>query len=625
MTFTTVNYNPVGLTSEMLNALIKSWRSTAWRIKVQRPGGVKLFDAATAITTKIDDGTYHPISTSGTKYIKIVKDEKHNRTFVLHKNGLGGNYAVVSIINHDKLTTDMDYIEVVNKNTAIDWPTLNYPSTAVYALDMDYNPDKDELVLALRGSRLPNPTYLQPALMTISTAKYLPEIALNTCSTLKPNPDYLKCTVFRAPDGYMDCVPGCYFKFVRYLGGRYWTWALVATSIDGLGSNPLWQLGYFSAISHAYTLCFQYGLSPDSGASGHPPASTRADGSAWANAVTYPTQPRYQQVNGIGATGLITGTTDGYIGDSTGGLSNVVTFEINPMNGGSIILGTSPTTIDGVVADLVSGDTLYGMGGATKSYGMEPFIYRISIPVLLTELTEASRYIQDKTVAISAVYDSKSGDYLIPAQNIEANFPTPEASILGRNGGGLSYTRCVMSFPGTAQLNQQNYLALDGGFGVSTFISSFDGNYGYKSHSIGAFVPGNSALGRLCFGDASSNAPFTITITFTLYKAIPGLIEVIGVHSEVPLCAIGNTERPLEVAGTITLNSVVTDISVASKHFPTTTKYLKLHAAQWSSTAQKYSLARLAAPCSTTTIPNRSASFNPMQQQGSNLQQPFTV
>lgn len=524
-----VNYTDIGLTAAEIAELKTSYRKTGWRFKLLRPTGTKLFDPATAVTTKIDaagGSALYPLNTEGDKYIKMAHDERHNRTFILHRNPLNTTtLAVVSIINHFLEKTDPDYIETLRANTATDWPAEFGASS--YALDMAYNPDADELAIALPGvTPAPGSTF-GPGIMVVNTQKYAAEIALNTCATLDDNPDYLKCEIWRADSDLQDAGARSYVKFVRYHHGKYWTFTR-CDDWGGVAYQEFWQLGYFNAKTSAFTFVFQSGWAPSS-------TDLRPDGGTWnATSVQYPQAPRYSPM--YAGMGVQTGTVDGYIGDPSNCITNVTAFEIVPEGGGQILIVCSPDTF-------------------TQGFGFEPMVYRISIPMLLTELTAASRLIATNTLTVAAT--NHAGTYVL-----DKNFETLlQTGLLGQSGGGLISISALCVTLGTT------YMYVENDYGTTAAV--FTGAGPYKAHNELFIGDADSVTVKFAHPDiGSSPTPFSVTWTISVYKAIPGLIEIIGVHSTPALARPTDTDRPVTVTGNFT-TPITYSIEVAQYAYPT--------------------------------------------------------
>ncbi len=562
----TVNYTDVGLSANNIASLKLPYRRTAWRAKILKSNSTKLFEPDTAVTDKIDDGTYYTPGTTTSKYLKMISDVKGNRTFILHNNALNSTVnPIVTIINHKLPTTDPDYLEIINKTTGISWPS--YFGASNYAYDMDYNPDDNKLVLALPG-RHTGATYVQPGIMTIDVAKTMAELVLNTCDELKPNPAYLTALVMSPISGYADNIDSAYTRYVRYYKGKYYIWmkSIFATAgwpADQYMSNAeTWQLGYYTK-SGVYTLVFQYGTPPRNDDA---VAATRADGSPYSAAVSYPTQVKYPVISNYPANG----STDGAWGDSTMGLQNVVSFEIIDVDGGQILIGTTPTSTSTV----------------SYKYGMEPFIYRISITQMQTELSEASRLIETKTVA-----HASSGGTVAAAVDTVSFSPDLSVFPLLNTSGGLLYVK-VTATP--IDLTWTYYPILRSDYGAATVndnnVRHNPGSYcGYES-SVGIFNYSNTISCDIDRGDVMRGTPgeFTFTLTFKLYKAIPGLVEVIGIHSTVPLCRSTDTDMPTtETANSPNWATSGYTLLVASRAYPTSV-YNVLAGVLWSGATNKY-------------------------------------
>jgi hypothetical protein len=514
---TTVNYTDIGLTAAQIVDLKRPWRSTAWRLKVQRPKGVQTFSANTAETVKIDtngvSGSY-PLDTLGNNYIRMVHDSKVNRTFVLQSNALNSTtLGIVSIINHDRKTTDADYIETLNAATAASgWPS---EYTTDVALDMDYNPDSQELVIALPG-KTAGASYYGPGIMLVDVARTINELAANTCSTLKDNPNYLACSVVRADKSITNRGSNTFTKFVRYFKGKYYTW----TCVTSAGVHIIYQLGYYSAISHAYTICFQNGYPTDVG-------EVRADGETFDNSLCYPNQPRCD----LGMSQSSWEPATGYSGDPTCGLgANVVSFEICPEESGYIIIVTTPVDHE------------------TSEFSAEPMIYRISISLMMSELTEASRLLDTKSQKVSAV--NFSGSYSIPTYP-PYNFLS---FIFSENtGGGPNYVKASMSidpdseYKGFALWVEDN-LGLPTESTADPSTGSTDPLHGTgKCNSFGDSA--TATIIHIGIHPTNDTNPFDITWTVSFYKAIPGLVETISVLNTPALAQPTDTDRPEKIQG----------------------------------------------------------------------------
>lgn len=573
---TTVNHQDVGLSASNIAALKLPFKKTAWRLKLQRPTGVKLFDPATAVTENIDDGTHYTEHTEAAKYLKMIADPKHNRTFILHHTSLNSTSApVISIVNHDLPTTDADYIESVNKSVSTGWPTFYGLSN--YPYDMAYNPDKDELAVACSG-RLSGATYYQPKLLTINTAKTIAEIEINTCATPKDNPDYLACTALSAPETYWSNNDSAYIKYVRYYKGYYYCWVLAMPQVGTESNTPMWQLVRFGGKYGTFQLLFVYGYPPYSYDDGGPAGNLRADSTEFHTAVRYPTWPRHKTISET-TVYPIAGTTAGDFGDKTCGLDNVVSFEIADTGGGQIIMGTSPTST--------------GPTGESFKFGMEPFVWRISISLMEAELTDASRLIEtfQETYAATEVIPGSWGF----AGYLEGAFPhDPDLDIVGLNGGGLSHIKMTLSLVPT---EDHSHGVISGDLGSVLYWDEKENDllsFELLTRSFSNFSYGASITASYwCDGfDIDQTNPFSVTIDWSLYKTIPGLVDVIGIHSAEPLCAVADTDRPIVEDGTYatpTTGSPTLNVSVASKAYPAS-PCLTLGKALYSGGKEKYSM-----------------------------------
>ena len=522
---TTVNYNDVGLTAEQIAALKGGHRATGWRMKILKSTGVKLFDESTAVIEKIDDGTHFDPHTLGDKYIKMVKDERHNRTFILHKNVMDTASAIVSIINHDRETTDPKYIETINETNSAGWPT-EFDGVTTYPLDIAYNPDLDQLAIAIPGV-FDGVTFYGPGLIIIDTARYLPKLLLNYCATLEDNPNYLAATVLRADDTIQNGKDP-YVKFVRYYHGEWFTW----TRVDARDTTKiLWQLGAFKATTGVFSLYFQYGWAPES-------TDARPDAGSWAASVQYPAQPRWQPV--LSTDSIMSGTTDGYLGDTTMGLANVTAFEITPVGTGQIILATSPTDVSGF----------------NQGFGMEPFIYRIDIAKMKTELTAASRLIS--TISLGASAADHSGTYYINPQTVNYSF----SGLLDKTGNGMVSVHCESAY---VNLIENQYITGETGTAKIGALAA-----GGKMTSHGSiFLYGDSLGLKVAIQDTGSSAnPYTATFVVNVYKQIPGLVEVIGIHSDPALARSDDADRP-ETATANIASPVAFTVKVGRLKYPT--------------------------------------------------------
>jgi hypothetical protein len=496
---------------------------------------------------KIDPtGGGHPYHTAGAHYKKMIHSDADNLTFVLHDENFNVTTAVVSIINHNLDKTDANFITALHKNNVTGWPT-EYTSASTFHEDMEYNATDHALAIALESVAVTVDavtTYYGPGLFIIDLD---PDSAT-----------YMTGHMVRAADNYQKGRRAT-TKFVRYHNRKWWTWTLAHTYAGYLDEQKIWQLGYFDADTELFTFCFQYGWAPGTG-------DLRPDGGTWATALQYPTQPRWNYTETT--SGPVTGTTAGYLGDTTWGLDNVVTFEVIPEDGGMIIMGTTPN-------------------GTSEKFGMEPMIYRLSIPLILREIDESQRLIDTVTNSVVATVHTPAPIYRCDANYATASFPSGTVALTNFNGGGFSYVR-VTQDKGTAFSS----MFLEGDYGTvrNTSIQATSGT-AYPSYanssvfSFGATLSAKIAWPEMRYGDGS--AAFTVTFTSKLYKLIPGLVEVIGIHSDPEVVITTDTDRPLKEAGTYP-SPVTVPINVGSMAYAAVGPKFQLKQATYSYTYSSF-------------------------------------
>jgi len=385
-----MNYTDVALTAEQVAALKKSWRKTGWRLKVLKPSGKKLPDNDNEKAVRIDSdypGSYYPLDTEGGRYMKLIHDPDRNRTFVLHYEDMNEtDRVVVSIINHFLGTDHEDYIEKINAATSAGWPTTTRYGHPAY--DMAFDPATQRLAVTAPGWTNPWPQPgLGPALFVIDCRRTLPELMSNVCNRLKPNPDYLSCTIWDMGSTIAGSGDS-YVRFVRFHGGRWWTWTRVATSSSGV-YYQFWQLGYFNQSGN-YTHVFQYGYTPRDG------DTKNKSSEFFAKSVCFPNYPRWYP---IGSDASPAEPPSGYWGDPVAGLCNVTSF--NVQNGGEqgyLIIGTTPAF----------------SGLAISQFGIEACVYVIDIAKMLKERI-APKPIVQLTISREATYNPGTGFWGVPS------------------------------------------------------------------------------------------------------------------------------------------------------------------------------------------------------------------
>ena len=450
-------------------------------------------------------GTTFTLHTASGHYTKMIHDDTDNLTFVLH-SGVNLNTttgAIVSMIDHSLDSTDANYIISLNKSTVANWPTEFNQALSGYTYDIAYNPVTHELGIAMGGLSLttgapPVTTFYGPGVLTINT-------------------ETMTAAMRRAPDTFQKGL-NPFTKFVRYMNGRWWTWTLTHETVIAGNTYTLWQLGYFDSTTWAFTFCFQYGWSPLT-------TTPRPDSGLFDPSICYPIAPRSWPTFS-GDTPIPGGPTS-YLGDSTLGLENVATFEVIPDNGGMIIMGTQTTAW-------------------SVEFGMEPFVYRISIPLLDVELDESTRLLGTLTEKITAT--NHAGIYYIPAGYSVLDFTNyNNYALTNTNGGGLSYVRYAQDIYGANA--RYGFVSADlGSIGISPLTMSNGSAEGAGS----IFSCGNSLSLTVSYDNVGSGhdaSAFTVTWTAALYKLVPGLVEVIGVHSTPPLVRAADSDRPVTTLG----------------------------------------------------------------------------
>lgn len=456
-------------------------------------------------------------------YRKMVHDNDGNRSFVLQQNFTSTtSNAIVTVIDHSKDQDDADFITELNRSTLLDFPE-EYNQNNYYCVDMAYNGDDKVLALGMLGCSYGTPTEYYPATVVL--------INMDTTSD-----DYLKCSTLRNnpfQNGY-----GSILKFVRYFDGRYYTFSRVDAygAVPGPGDyTKIYQLGYFDAETGEFTLCFQYGYALED--------KTQPNGEEWDSSVLYPNQPRWYPIY---PGTPVAPSTAGYWGDPSLGISdNVATFEIIPDNGGEIIIGTNPTML-------------------TAQFAMEPFVYRISIPLMDAELDEDARLIGVSEQTESSVLNPMTGRYYLKKGYVNGNITrsVDGLAITNMNGGGLSYVKMSCNYAAAGHL----YVTSDFGTSVAATDSATS-----KSAAVSFFSYGDRVINNFVHGDVlAEDVPFKATFTFSLYKLIPGLIEVIGIHSSTPLCDPVDTDRPVREVGNIT-SPITKSFWLASAAYPSAT------------------------------------------------------
>jgi len=506
-----MEYRDAGLDAEQLEALKGAWRKTAWRLKILKPDGARLPDAAAMETVKIDtDYEYYnnySLDTDGGRYAKMAHDAKRNRTFVLHREKLGDEEAVVSIINHSIGPDNPGYIEKINRDTAIDWPT-ELIGQSVYAWDMDYNPDRDELAVGTNGIG----TALEPSLLVINTAKYDGSLRGNLCNELADNPDYLKVTRLHAPANVVG-YQGGYVKFVRYYRGAWWTWTRCRVCDAGPDTNYFWQLGRFGAAG-GYSFFAQYGFAPRY-------STNYGTGEPFSESVCFPAQPRCEKLQDDNAT-----PGSSVFCDPVNALDNVTAFEIEDIGeSGCLLLGTTPSRSE------------------ENGFGTEACVFRVDIATMLDELEKISdpqqqpdsRY--STSVALDSNYNDTTGMH-------EAALGTIETSAPGYTG--YVCIKAIQQHEGAAAESNVNYYLLAqtaSGGTVRQFAlapGSNEQTVGYTTVFAG---DGEDIRIGIAHAGVSESESFRLKWNIEVFPLLFGIRECIGVHSSPAIAAEDDNDR----------------------------------------------------------------------------------
>lgn len=511
-----MNYTDIALNADQIAALKKSWRKTGWRIKVLKPSGKKTPDSNTTNIVKIDSdqpGNYYPLNTAGGRYKKLIHDAKKNRTFILHHEDINeGSDAIVSIVNHELGADHADFIEKINCAVSAGWPAAYYGDVAH---DIAYDPASQQLAIAVSACEANNP----PALFMIDCRKYLPELMSNVCNRLKPNPDYLSCTVW-AGDTKVVGTGGTRnpaVLFVRFHDGRWWTWTRISHVYSG-NNDQAWQLGFFYSAS-SYTVVAQYGFAPDWN-------WINGKGDQWAASVSFPAQSRWypQGKDDAGGPGYPDNQIDGYWNDPAAAFANVTSFDVVPGGAeGYILIGTTP----------------YHSDLCINEFGIEGFLFRINIETLLANYANPAAVAETGWLK-NAVYDPETGYY-----NVWASVETAVLDTTSIRG----YCRVLVTQdhegmpPG---YNAGDRLRVQSRFGTVNIERGSDPDGSWKWH-VATFCDAETIkVGFVQGGDFNTRTyPFSLRWLVTVYPLIPGLEECIGIHSADPIVQATDTDRPM--------------------------------------------------------------------------------
>lgn len=523
-----MNYSDIALNADQIAALKKSWRKTGWRIKVLKPSGKKTPDSNTTNIVKIDSdqpGNYYPLNTAGGRYKKLIHDAKKNRTFILHHENINeSSDAIVSIMNHELGADHADFIEKINCAVSAGWPVAY---VAGVGNDIAYDPATQQLAIAVTGAGYPD--FRAPALFMIDCRKYLPELMSNVCNRLKPNPDYLACTVWAGATNVVGVYPGL-IRFVRYYDGKWWTW----TDIKGVQSavphnNYAWQLGYFTN-NVSYVVCARYGFSPNL-------FWKNGKGEYWDASVCFPTQPRWcpQEITLYNPPLPIDDYIDGYYCDPAAAFANVTSFEVVPGGvSGKILIGTTPYQIDHRISE----------------FGIEAFLFKIDIATML------ANYAAPASVAVGgwtkhAFYDPETKYYKV-LRSVETT--TLDTSSIR----GYCRVRVTQHHTGAAEgVNHSNgALRVQSRFGTTSDFAGYDAAATPPSLSgvwhVSTFCDAEEIIvGLVQYGDfLNYKEPFSLRWEVKAYPLIPGLVECIGIHSADPIVQVTDTDRPMTAVWT---------------------------------------------------------------------------
>ncbi len=492
-----MNYTDCALDAARFAALNKTWRKTAWRLKLLKAAGAGL--PVEPEITKLDRagaGSIYPLDAGAGKYKKMIHDSAGNRTFILTGAPLTGSDAVVCIVNHDVAPGAPGYVETVN-DAAAGWTHLGY--TAGSAYDMEYDAAGGKLALAVSGAGA-----VCAGLIVIDVRKELPELENNICNMLKPNPDYLKSTALRSTEDVVGV--GGYVRYVRRWRTRWLTWTLCKLVSPGT-TRMFWQLGSFSTDG-SYAVHFQYGFTPRT-------IDTTASGGCWATAVEFPAWGHWDRVEDDEVP--IYGTTDAFYGDPVSAFDNVTAMRVC---GDDLLICTSPSRAMQI------------------DFGAEPCIFRINIPALI-----AGERPQIGTATV-VVPSSQGGATGFPNdQGVDAGVKktavvlTAVAPCYVEVGAVQSHIGVPSGYDyGDAEYVETNYgTSVKGGYAVRSG--------GRKQWRLAVFQDGGGISVGMAWNAYHQQDEFQLRWSISVRPLIAGLVECIGAHSSDPIVIPGDDSR----------------------------------------------------------------------------------
>lgn len=404
-----MNYTDIAIDGQQLTELKKPMKRTGWRLKVKKPARAKALDPETATLLQFDqsgDDSIYDLDTENGAYLKILHDEKTNRTFILHNVFLNSVKNLLSIINHDLDPSDPGFVESVSTEKLHETEGWSFTYT-MWVRDMAYNYDSQ--LLAISSS--PTGERFTTGLYVFDLNKYIDEIVAEECGELKANPNYLSCEHWTAGDEPDKIVGGINSMkhLIAYHKGRFYSWVNCFSKF-GIGTAlPFYQLGYYSG-PRDYEIIYQYGTSPLS------TASTGYETNVFEPERTFPT---YEARSCEISTGSWVSGTDGlYYGDPLAPLLNV--NAINISRDGMLTMSCSP------------------LDGNQYNFGAEG-------SVLLMDLSKEDDepYSYEYTVHKAGQYDSASDQWKLGHATFTETVPVPakgmvRVSVEHSNDSGIS-------------------------------------------------------------------------------------------------------------------------------------------------------------------------------------------
>jgi len=535
-----MTYSDVGLTSSQIAELKLSLKATAWRAKILKPEGKKLSGVDTTNIVKIDARGGGDVSTAIGRYQKMIHDEKHNRTFILHvENADEATDEIVTIVNHNLDVGHADYLEKINATTSAGWPN-GYVGPV---LDMEYCVETETLAISVPGAG----TLYPPALCMIDMDRQLDSLKTGTCNELEDNPDYLACTVWSGGATIVG-LANCNVEIVRYYQSRWWTW----TKLWAPGTDYHWyQLGFFNQQG-SYTLIQTWGQTGGSGLN-------NAAGDPYVETTTYPTMPRGDR-NFVSDPAC---DSDLYVCDPVAAFENVTNIIIvDGGAAGTIIMTTRPTAV-------------YQVG-----FGTEACIIKIDIATLLANYAGPTP-VATMQWSEAAYWDDEDKKYKIDA----GTFITSGVDLSAIKG--YCRVKCTQAHTGSKagdNLLAGSILYVQGTNGTAKTGGDIASGDTQDSWNLSTFCYEESAAQiGIGYGDVEDDNDFTVIVNVAIYEHLPGMNELLGVHTaDAPIVQDGDSDRPT----TGTCSALGATWRVASRFASAT--YTKIYDCYYSTALDKY-------------------------------------